>query len=376
MKKIRNPFHVPGPRALVLAALAWAGPWAASGWALGGLLWGLGLGCVTLGVAVWGPGRGPAPRTGAPAAAATGGDQAPHLERLAQAVVPVWAGQTTQARLETEQAVTTLTNRFASIQQDLGAAAGAGSVESSHELHQTIEDSERSLAAVVAGFSAGQKARREHLGKIAQLAGFTEELSGMSEEVAAIASQTNLLALNAAIEAAHARELGKGFAVVAEEVRKLSERSGATGNQITQRIAAVNQVLQETLQATQSFHDQETAAIQVCERTIQEVIARFGAAAKALAATTGQLEAANGRVQREVSESLVQFQFQDRVGQILQSVVTDMEKFLSRMDAHPSALDVDRWLEELAGTYTTQEQDAIHRGRSAAPPQESEITFF
>jgi len=138
----------------------------------------------------------------------------------------------------------------------------------------------------------------------------------------------------------------------------------------------VNLVLQETLRATQAFHEREAATIRACERTIQEVIARFGAAARALAGATGQLEAANGRVRLEVSESLVQFQFQDRVGQILDNVVADMEKFLARLDGHPSALDVDRWLAELAGTYTTQEQDAIHQGRSAALPQESAITFF
>ena len=369
----------PSPNSFVLAGLAWAGPWVAGGFSLRAFLWGLGFSLAALGAALWSTGRKSGPiQAEAPAGAelpsATPG--AFHLEGLAKAVVPLWAGQTAHARLETEQAITALTGRFSAIQHDLQAATGAGSLDSTRELARVIEDSERALASVVSGFSADQEARREHLGKITQLAGFTEELSAMSEEVAAIASQTNLLALNAAIEAAHARELGKGFAVVAEEVRKLSERSGATGNQITQRVATVNQVLQDTLQATQAFHTREAATIRACEKTIQEVIAQFGAAARALTAATGRLETANGRVQREVSESLVQFQFQDRVGQILQNVIADMEKFLSRLDGHPSALDVERWLTELAGTYTTQEQDAIHRGARVAQPEESEITFF
>jgi methyl-accepting chemotaxis protein len=198
----------------------------------------------------------------------------------------------------------------------------------------------------------------------------------MSAEVASIASQTNLLALNAAIEAAHARELGKGFAVVAEEVRKLSERSGTTGNQITQRVESVNRVLQETLDATTAFHAQESATLQESERTIQEVLAQFAAAAEALSQSTGQLQAVNTQVQGEVSATLVHLQFQDRVSQILHSVVADMEKFLARMEGHPSALDVDRWMTELAATYTTFEQTAIHRGQQAGIPAESEITFF
>jgi methyl-accepting chemotaxis protein len=357
--------------------LAWAGPWIADGWAWPGFFWGLLFGCAALAAALWRNAAKPAAilDASAPQADLEAAPQ-PHLERLAQAIVPLWAGQTSHARLETEQAINALTGRFSAIQRELKEAAGGSSLESAREIHQTIADGERSLSAIVTALASGQEARGEYLQKISQLAGFTEELSEMSAEVAAIAAQTNLLALNAAIEAAHARELGKGFAVVAEEVRKLSERSGTTGNLITQRVESVNRVLQETLVATEAFLKQEAETIQSSERTIQEVIARFGAAAEALSLSTSHLESVNGRVQGEVSDTLVHLQFQDRVGQILQNVVSDMEKFVSRMDGQPSALDVDRWLAELASTYTTVEQSAIHKGQQAGTPSESEITFF
>lgn len=47
-----------------------------------------------------------------------------------------------------------------------------------------------------------------------------------------IAHKTNILSLNAAIEAANAGTYGKGFAVVATEVRKLSDYSKITANEI------------------------------------------------------------------------------------------------------------------------------------------------
>jgi methyl-accepting chemotaxis protein len=279
-------------------------------------------------------------------------------------------------RAETEQAITGLTGRFMAIQQSLREAAGEQSVASAREIGEAITQGERALSAIISSLSAGQDVWTGHMQQVRELAALTGNLSEMSAEVAAIAAQTNLLALNAAIEAAHARELGKGFAVVAEEVRKLSERSGSTGNLISERIESVNQVLQATIRTTEDFHAEGTAIIESAERTIHEVLERFSEAAGKLSQSTTHLESVNARVQGEVSETLVHLQFQDRVSQILQSVVQDMEKFLERSQGQPSALDVERWLQELSSTYTTLEQAAIHRGESVDAVADSEITFF
>ena len=365
-------------KALALAGLACAGPWIASGFALKGFAWGVLFAAATLGLCHWAFAPAPAAQGEegpSPSEAVQAPDNA-HLERLTQAIVPLWAGQTSHAREQTEVAISALTGRFSSIQQELEEASGGSNRESAEGIRIAIEEGERALTSIVTSLASGQKARGEHLQKIGQLAGFTEDLSEMSAEVASIATQTNLLALNAAIEAAHARELGKGFAVVAEEVRKLSERSGSTGNLITARIESVNRVLQETLTSTRAFHAQEDAIIQASERTIHDVINRFDEAVQVLSLSSEKLEAVNGRVRGEVSETLVHLQFQDRVGQILVNVVSDMEKFLSRMNGNPSALDVDRWMAELATTYTTLEQSAIHRGQRAGISAGSDTTFF
>lgn len=80
----------------------------------------------------------------------------------------------------------------------------------------------------------------------AQTAEMTDELAKSAETVKdivnailSISSQTNLLALNASIEAARAGEAGKGFAVVADEIRKLSEDTKTSAEEISATIDAL-----------------------------------------------------------------------------------------------------------------------------------------
>ncbi|MBQ0052716.1 MAG: HAMP domain-containing protein, partial [Treponema sp.] len=68
--------------------------------------------------------------------------------------------------------------------------------------------------------------------KIDEIEKESQALQEANAVISGIAEQTNLLAMNAAIEAAHAGEAGKGFSVVADEIRKLSEDSGAQSQTI------------------------------------------------------------------------------------------------------------------------------------------------
>lgn len=75
----------------------------------------------------------------------------------------------------------------------------------------------------------------------------SEKIRSIVDIITSIAEQTNLLALNAAIEAARAGEQGRGFAVVAEDVRQLAEQSGKAAGEITDVIAEMRRVVEDTV---------------------------------------------------------------------------------------------------------------------------------
>nr|WP_237719494.1 methyl-accepting chemotaxis protein [Pseudomonas luteola] len=300
-------------------------------------------------------------------------------------VLPVWAQQIETARSHTEEAVTQRTHRFAEL-----AGRIQMSVEGSHDgsaqaLVALLSSSQNELNGIITGLREALSSKAVLQREITQLHEFTGQLQAMAKDVADVAKQTNLLALNAAIEAARAGEAGRGFAVVADEVRSLSTLSGNTGQKISETVETVNAAIRRTLEASEQYARQDAETLANSGNVIENVITQFNANASHLVQQSNTLREQSEAVGAEISDVLVALQFQDRVSQMLSHIRNDLNKLEQRLlDRRTQAaqgealkpIDTKAWLDELAKTYTTAEQLAVHHGKTPASAASSDITFF
>ena len=308
------------------------------------------------------------------------------VEALCEQTLPLWSQQIHSARNHTEEAISALSERFANLAVRIQQSLGNGPErEAGNRLVALLSTSQHELDMIIMALREALASKESLLKEVMELSNFTDQLQEMAQGVADIAKQTNLLALNAAIEAARAGESGRGFAVVADEVRTLSARSGETGQRIGETVSIVNTAIHKTLDISREYAKTDAQTLNNASEVIKGVITRFHHSASGIVSHNEAMRSQSEIVAQDIAEVLVSLQFQDRISQMLGHVSGDIDKLLAHLHAsneqrrlgqEPAVLDVDRWLDELAQTYTMPEQHDIHRGEAPGKRNDSEITFF
>jgi methyl-accepting chemotaxis protein len=218
------------------------------------------------------------------------------------------------------------------------------------------------------------------LGNLVEL---NDQMKGMTAEVTRIAQQTHLLALNAAIEAQRVGDAGLAFGVVALEVRQLANLSGSTGqrmglmaDQVRDAIAAAFSLAEENVELEGSMVADASAKVNAVLDDLVTLVTEVQDSSEEL----GQ---ATGGIKDEIEGALVQFQFQDRIGQTLGHVQDCIDSFppaLAQAQAGGPGglqpLDNDALLDQLKQSYTMVEEHQVHGSGAPVAVQEAEITFF
>jgi methyl-accepting chemotaxis protein len=298
-----------------------------------------------------------------------------------------WSTHLTTAQSQLREAVEQMLGSFGDILQQLDGLIGpqpdAGGTGDGGRLAMLARCDDQ-LRSLLAQFNTFVASRDEVLGTVRSLGDASGRLHTMAEDVSSIARHTNLLSINAAIEAARAGPAGRGFAVVANEVRRLSNESGATGLRIGTQLTQFNEQMQQALRDATRTAERDHEAIHASEQTVSQVVEQVNAVVADLQQRNAAQIAQGERVKAQVEQLLMAFQFQDRVHQILdqlRSSMTQAGAALQNAARDGVAPDAQAWHAVLASGYTTAEQRAVTRGHAeptvpspANPP--TETTFF
>lgn len=150
--------------------------------------------------------------------------------------------------------------------------------ENLREMSARLKASTQEMASVMEEIAAS--ANEINLNE-STLASNVREVQGISSQIndilgfiKSVADQTKMLGLNAAIEAARAGEHGRGFGVVAEEIRKLSDQSKETADQIgklTREIDSKVAVVARASEGSVKQSQEQAAATEEVTASVMEV---------------------------------------------------------------------------------------------------------
>lgn len=144
----------------------------------------------------------------------------------------------------------------------------------SRALSMSLNDLSEGSNMISTGIESAVQANDKILAEVQKAEASAKDTDEVIGFVKKVASQTNLLGLNAAIEASRAGEQGKGFSVVANEIRKLSNTSNTSINQINNTLdkikSSVNKISGSIELTTDTFKG-HLSEIQQMNASIQEL---------------------------------------------------------------------------------------------------------
>ncbi len=327
------------------------------------------------------------------------------LDLLCKKALPIWSKQITTGTDLLEQEISELTRVFSSIVERLQMVrettdsnmaqigcdlSNEGSGDNGDSLHSVSQKNKDNMNAIVQSLEELLKTKDLAAHELEPLDPLSSKLEAMARNVGDIAKQTNLLALNAAIEAARAGEAGRGFSVVADEVRTLATNSAEIADNMIQQSTEIRSKIEEITQNTQRHIQEEEKVVSDAGVMLKNVIYHYDLTLNIFSASTMLLTGIGDEVINDVNDSLVAFQFQDRVCQILSNLRQSMELTAEKLESAErdftseggkNPINAERWLDEMHQEYTTGEERKNFRdvhGVSAIEQEAEagEVAFF
>jgi methyl-accepting chemotaxis protein len=164
-------------------------------------------------------------------------------------------------------------------------------------------------------------------------------------EIESINRQTRLLSLNAQIESGRAGEAALGFQVVSTEMHNLSKRIDALSERMRTSIGAVTKNIQEVIGSIRDEY-QQMSEIGAMDMTKQlDVKEHLEILLKAVVSRNSDIKnvlddsaSASAHISNEIAEVVTAMQFQDRLNQRCEAVVTALDTVAIFIGEDPAAI--------------------------------------
>ena len=310
-------------------------------------------------------------------------------EVMVAQVVPVWRKQLDVTRNTATDGLGSLLETFANMAGTLGTLAsqlelGTPTLDLG-AIDAVLAEGSPGHAALAALMAPSQRAFAQRDAAVAELARCADavaELRQLGRQAREIGKHTRLVAFNASIEANRSSGQGgpnsdSGSQAVANETRMLASRMAEVGEQIERLVSRLEKTLSPArLHGEITDTPPEELQIELALRARQSLNALMTGLGGALH-SSGEVRAAASALQAQLEETFVMFQFGDRINQMLELVIKDMQQFGRWVAANPYATQSDaaEWLAKLERSYTTEEQRSQHHG-NVHIDRSSEIEFF
>ncbi|AOZ93092.1 chemotaxis protein [Paenibacillus crassostreae] len=171
--------------------------------------------------------------------------------------------------------------------------------DTSMDMRDHSEQGSENVERVMKQMDAIHKSVLNSVSSMEQLQKRSGQIGDIVQVITQIATQTQLLSLNASIEAARAGEEGRGFAVVANEVKKLSEESKKSAEQITELIRYIQMETQVAVDAINEGEHNVEVGIEI----VQETGKLFATIQSATESVTSQIQEVSAATEEMVAET-------------------------------------------------------------------------
>lgn len=253
-------------------------------------------------------------------------------EKVAQAIQEVAAETDNQknAAQETARAMDEMAQGISRIAETTSVVA-----EVAVTMAKEAQQGNQSVVKAVQQMSTIHRSANELAQVLREWKDRSAEIGHIVGMIAEIAGQTNLLALNAAIEAARAGELGRGFAVVAAEVRKLSEQSARSAQQIAEVIDNIQEGIHTSLTAMEAVVadvDAGMVVVNEAQQTFGKILQeaqQVSSEVEDISASTQEMSAVSEQIAASMSHALETIK---QLGVHTQEVAAAAQEQLATMD--------------------------------------------